>query len=114
LAGSLLGLALGDALGFVVEARPPEEARDYVSRWLRLGRAGERSHPEFPFGQYSDDTQLARELLLSTRGGGGWTPARFGGRVAALVKSGRARGAGPGTRAAGLRLLGGARRALPR
>ena len=30
LTGCLLGQALGDALGFVVEARPPAEAREYV------------------------------------------------------------------------------------
>ena len=64
LEGTLLGLALGDALGFVVEAEPPETAREYVATVLRAGRAGERHHARFPFGQYSDDTQLARELLL--------------------------------------------------
>lgn len=56
LVGSLLGQALGDALGFVVEAQPPEVARDYVHNWLRTGRAAERSAPHFPFGQYTDDT----------------------------------------------------------
>ena len=65
LAGSILGQALGDALGFVVEAQSPEVARVYVEGWLRTGRAGEWPHPQFPFGQYSDDTQLARELLWS-------------------------------------------------
>ena len=60
LAGLLLGQALGDALGFVVEAEPPDVAAAYVEQWLRTGRAGERSNPRYPFGQYSDDTQLAR------------------------------------------------------
>ncbi len=108
LAGSLLGLALGDALGFVVEARPPGIAREYVSRWLRAGRAGEREHPSYPFGQYSDDTQLARELLLSVRDVGAWDPSAFAARLAALVYTGRDVGAGPGTRSAGLRVLLGA------
>ncbi|MBA2458114.1 MAG: ADP-ribosylglycohydrolase family protein [Gemmatimonadales bacterium] len=108
LAGCLLGLALGDALGFVVEAQPPAVARGYVSGWLRTGRAGEREHPDYQFGQYSDDTQLARELLLSVRDAGGWDPARFGERVGALILSGRDVGAGPGTRSAGLRILLGA------
>lgn len=108
LTGCLLGLALGDALGFVVEAQPPEIAREYVDGWVRTGRAGERSHPGFPFGQYSDDTQLARELLLSVRERGGWDPASFAARVAALVRSGGDVGAGPGTRSAGMRILLGA------
>jgi ADP-ribosylglycohydrolase len=108
LAGALLGLALGDALGFVVEAHPPGVARDYVATCLRARRGGERGHPDFPFGQYSDDTQLARELLLSVRDAAGWDPARFASRVGALVFSGRDVGAGPGTRSAGLRVMLGA------
>ena len=105
LAGSILGQALGDALGFVVEAQPPEVAQIYVDGWLRSGRAGEWAHPQFPFGQYSDDTQLARELLRSFEDAGGWDPAAFALRLAALFRDGRDVGAGRGTRSAALRLL---------
>jgi ADP-ribosylglycohydrolase len=108
LTGCLLGQALGDALGFVVEARPPEVAREYVRDCLLAGLAGERAHPEFPFGQYSDDTQLARELLVSFADAGLWSPQAFARRVAALFGEGRAVGAGPGTRSAAMRLLTGA------
>ncbi len=73
LAGALLGLAVGDALGFVVEAEPPDVAAAYAGQ-LAPGRIPERSHGAFPLGQYSDDTQLARELLLSVREAGGWSP----------------------------------------
>ena len=105
LTGAILGQALGDALGFVVEAQPPEVAREYTDRFLRAGRAGERSHPEFPFGQYSDDTQLARELLRSFREQAGWDPAAFAIRVSDLFRDRRDVGAGRGTRSAALRLL---------
>jgi ADP-ribosylglycohydrolase len=105
--GCLLGLALGDALGFVVEAQPSDVARAYVETELRRGRAGLRGHPGFPFGQYSDDTQLARELLLSVREAGRVDPGRFGRRLAALFTEGRDIGAGPGTRGAALRLAAG-------
>ncbi|MEP6689248.1 MAG: ADP-ribosylglycohydrolase family protein [Gemmatimonadales bacterium] len=105
--GSLLGLALGDALGFVVEAAPPETASAYVDDWLLAGRAGERGAPHFPFGQYSDDTQLARALLLGVCDAGGWDPAAFARRVAELFREGRDVGAGPGTRAAAQRLIDG-------
>jgi ADP-ribosylglycohydrolase len=108
LTGCLLGQALGDALGFVVEARPPAVAGEYVERYLLAGRAGELAHPDFPFGQYSDDTQLARELLVSYADAGGWSPEAYAGRLAALFAEGRDVGAGPGTRAAAMRLLGGA------
>jgi ADP-ribosylglycohydrolase len=108
LAGCLLGQALGDALGFVVEARPPQVAREYVEDYLLAGRAGQLAHPEFPFGQYSDDTQLARELVLSFAEAGGWSPPAFASRVAALFAEGRDVGAGPSTRAAAARLEAGA------
>lgn len=105
LAGSILGQALGDALGFVVEAQPPQVAREYVAGWLRTGRASHRSHPQYPFGQYSDDTQLARELLVSFLDQGGWDPADYAHRVAELFRERRDVGAGRGTREAALRLL---------
>jgi ADP-ribosylglycohydrolase len=105
LAGSILGQALGDALGFVVEAQAPEIARVYVEGWLRGGRAGEWPHPQFPFGQYSDDTQLARELLRSFRDARGWQPSVFAERLAELFRERRDVGAGRGTRSAALRLL---------
>jgi ADP-ribosylglycohydrolase len=105
LAGSILGQALGDALGFVVEAQAPEVAQVYVEGWLRAGRAGEWPHPQFPFGQYSDDTQLARELLRSFLEAGGWQPSVYAGRLAELFRERRDVGAGRGTRSAALRLL---------
>lgn len=107
LTGCLLGQALGDALGFVVEAEPPEIAGAYVEDCLRPGHAGGRSHPDFAFGQYSDDTQLARELLRSVSATKGWDPADFARRIGALFEGGRAVGAGPGTRSAAERLLAG-------
>jgi ADP-ribosylglycohydrolase len=108
LTGALLGQALGDALGFVVEAQPAQVAEAYVRDWLRAGRAGERAHPDYPFGQYSDDTQLVRALLLSVRDAGRWSADAFARRVAELFGSSADVGAGPGTRSAALRLLAGA------
>jgi ADP-ribosylglycohydrolase len=107
LAGAILGQALGDALGFVVEAQAPEVALDYVTHCLRTGRAGERCHQDFPFGQYSDDTQLARELIGSFVDCGRWHPEAFARRLAELFRDRRDVGAGEGTRSAAQRLLGG-------
>jgi ADP-ribosylglycohydrolase len=107
LTGCILGQALGDALGFVVESEPPDVAAEYVDQCLRAGRAGDRAHPHFPFGQYTDDTQLARELLRAFRERGGWDPATFAARLAELFGAARDVGAGRGTRAAAFRLLEG-------
>jgi ADP-ribosylglycohydrolase len=106
-AGSLLGLALGDALGFVVEAAAAEIAFAYARDELSTPGGRTRTHPDFPFGQYSDDTQLARALLLGLRDAGGWEPSAFAGRVVELFASGRAVGAGPGSRGAAERLSAG-------
>jgi ADP-ribosylglycohydrolase len=105
MAGLVLGQALGDALGRLVEARPPDEAAAYVREWLEGAGPPGRLHPDF--GQYSDDTQLTRELLESVRDAGGWSPQAFAIRVGALFAAGLDVGAGPGTRAAALRLHAG-------
>jgi ADP-ribosylglycohydrolase len=107
LTASILGQAIGDALGFVVEAEPPDAARAYVDDWLSTGRAGERSHPTIPFGQDTDDTQLARELLRSFHQARGWDPAVYAGLIAELFRDQREVGAGRGTHSAALRLLEG-------
>jgi ADP-ribosylglycohydrolase len=102
--GSFLGLCLGDALGAPVEAAPLDVARLYVDQELRAGRAGHRGRGEFPFGQVTDDSQLARELLISIAERGDADPPHFASRVAELVAGNRLIGAGPGTIATGKRL----------
>jgi ADP-ribosylglycohydrolase len=108
LAGSFLGLALGDAIGSVVEARPAEDAERYVAEYLNGGRAGERGFAEFPFGQYSDDTQLTRELLISLAERGRLDPEDYAGRIAALVREDRLIRGGRATTGAARRILAGA------
>jgi poly(ADP-ribose) glycohydrolase ARH3 len=107
-AGSLLGLALGDALGFAVEGVHRDAAAAYADDLRRLGEAAVRDPRGFRFGQYSDDTQLARELVASlVDGGGHWRPDLFAGRVGELFRRGADVGAGPGTRTAALRVAAG-------
>ncbi len=106
-AGSLLGQCLGDALGFVVEGYPAAECRRYVEGYLRAGRAGELGRAPFGFGQYTDDSQLARELLISYVERGAFEPADFARRVAAIFIEERIVGRGRTTEAAALRLARG-------
>ena len=106
-AGSLIGQALGDALGFVVEGHPPARCRRYVDEVLKAGRAGEGGRAPFAFGQYTDDTQLARELIESYVACKGFDPADYARRIAAIFAEGRIVGRGRTTEAAALRLAQG-------
>ena len=103
----MLGLAVGDAVGAVVESLPPEAARSYVEEVLRPGRIPARGRESFPFGQVTDDTQLARELLLSIGEDGVLDPNEFAERLLTLVASGELVGGGPATVTAAQRLAQG-------
>lgn len=105
--GSLIGQCLGDALGFVVEGHSAEDCRRYVDDWLRGGRAGAIGRAPFAFGQYTDDSQFARELMQSYRACGGFEPAHYAEAVAAIFTEGRIVGRGRSTEAAALRLAAG-------
>jgi ADP-ribosylglycohydrolase len=105
--GCVVGQALGDALGFVVEGQPPTFCRRYVEE--RLG--GESvigvGRGPFPLGQYSDDTQLARELMQSYATRGRFDPEDYAGRIAAIFSEGRIVGRGRATEEAAARLARG-------
>ncbi len=70
--GCFIGHAVGDALGFIVEGYPRSVCINYVNTIILPKRDPIMKRlPQFTFGQYSDDTQLVRELLLTvmqTRG----------------------------------------------
>lgn len=105
--GSLIGQCLGDALGFVVEGYPAAQCAEYVESYLRAGRAGEIGRGGFRFGQYTDDSQLARELMASYLDRGGFDPADYARRIAALFSEERIVGRGRTTEAAALKLMAG-------
>lgn len=105
-AGSLLGLAIGDAVGAAVEGLPAVEARRYVEVELRRGLAQGRARPPHPFGQYTDDTIMARELVACATGDG-VDLDRFAARLAGLAAHGEILGIGPGSMAALRRVAAG-------
>lgn len=100
-----MGQALGDALGFVVEGRPPEVCREYVDDVL--GRDGGSGRSRVSFGQYSDDTQLARELMQSYTAQGRFDPEDYARRIRAIFAEGRIVGRGRSTEEAANRLIRG-------
>lgn len=92
LLGSVLWQALGDALGFLVEGRSAAEAAAFTRDVVRTGHVlrfgltaswSDASKPRYlpldgsagpvtyAFGQYTDDTQCMRELLISIVATGG-------------------------------------------
>lgn len=103
--GCLVGQALGDALGFVVEGRPPEICQEYVDDVL--GRDGGLGRVRVSFGQYSDDTQLARELLQSYVARRRFDPEDYARRICAIFSEGRIVGRGRSTEEAANRLAHG-------
>src|SRR5262249_53888011 len=106
-AGCLVGQALGDALGFIVEGHPPSECAAYVERALRPRRLLGLSRGRFPLGQYSDDSQLARELARSFVDRRHFDPADYAARVAALFVEDRIVGRGRATQEAAYRIARG-------
>ncbi len=102
--GCLIGQCLGDALGFVVEGQPPEVCREYVEEALSEGQPGARHRGRYAFGQYSDDSQLARELMQSYVTCERIDPEDYARRIAAIFSEDRIVGRGRATEEAAVRL----------
>ncbi len=105
--GSLIGQCLGDALGFAVEGFSPEACKRYVEDVLKTERVGEFGHFPYPFGQYSDDSQLARELLLSYVACKKFNPSDYADRIKTLFAERKVVGWGQATRDAAIKLIRG-------
>lgn len=106
--GCVVGQCLGDALGFPVEGYPTEACVSYVEQ-LR-GRGADQplaGRGGFPFGQYTDDSQLARELMVSYAALGRFDPADYAARIRAIFAENRIVGRGMATDAAARRLMAG-------
>lgn len=106
--GCLVGQCLGDALGFPVEGSPPEICAAYIEE-LRAGHfeswPGVRSN--YACGQYTDDSQLARELMLSYAEAGRFDAADYAARIGSIFAENRIVGRGIATDAAARRLIAG-------
>ena len=105
--GCLIGQCLGDALGFIVEGEAPSVCAAYVEMTLKRGRAHEGRRGPYPFGQYSDDSQLARELMQSYVARRAFDAADYAARIAAIFTEERIVGKGRATEEAALRLAAG-------
>jgi ADP-ribosylglycohydrolase len=99
--GCILGKAVGDAVGAPVEFKGPKESQQYIEDHIRPlkfeGVVREYEGP-WPFGQYTDDTQLARELVLSLIDCGGcFNPYNYAQRLVEIHTAGKMVGSGKAT-----------------
>jgi ADP-ribosylglycohydrolase len=86
---------------------PAENCREYVDMELKAGDVTQYQAGPFRFGQYTDDTQLAREFLQSYVEHGRFDPEDYARRIAAIFREGRIVGRGRATELAAMRLMDG-------
>lgn len=105
--GFIVGQCLGDALGFLVEGDSPQECARYAHDVVRAARLPRRSGHGPAFGQYSDGSQMARELMESYVVCAGFDADDYARRIAALFTEDRIIGRGHATEKAAVRLAAG-------
>jgi ADP-ribosylglycohydrolase len=93
-AGCLIGQCLGDALGFPVEMASAAVCARYLDETLLAERLAAPSRGPFTAGQYTDDSQLARELMISLVACRGFDPSDYASRLAQLFITGQVVGGG--------------------
>src|SRR5262245_20848737 len=106
-AGALVGMAIGESLGFLVRGESPKYCADFAHTTLADDDPPWLERDGFAFGQYAIDTQLARELAIAMIAVRGFDPATFAMRVGDLFADQAAVGAGKATTRAGRRLAAG-------
>ena len=106
--GCLVGQCLGDALGFPVEGFPVDMCAPYVERLRTCGaKQAFAASVDSPFGQYTDDSQLARELMVSYAAVTRFDPADYAARIQSIFEWDRIVGRGMATDNAARRLIAG-------
>lgn len=94
-------------MGSPVEGYPRSVCQQYVSETLRTSRPREDDRRVLSFGQYTDDSQLARELLASYVACGKFDPQDYAKRIALIFAEGRIVRPGRATSEAARRLISG-------
>jgi ADP-ribosylglycohydrolase len=105
--GCLIGQCLGDALGRPAEGYGSEECTKYiikiVSRWLEDEKLMEEQFE----GQYTDDSQLARELMQSFVECEKFDPENYARRIGDIFAENRIVGRGLATNKAAINIIKG-------
>lgn len=90
-----------------MEGSPRSGCQQYVNKNLKAGPLKDYDRYLHSFGQYTDDSQLARELLESYVASGHFDPRDFAKRIAAIFAEGRIVRPGRTTSGAAQRLIKG-------
>lgn len=109
--GCILGLAVGDAVGAPVEKASISDTRKYIEERVKpknFEGVVRSAFEELPFGHYTDDTQLARELMISLVDcEGKFDPVDYANRIRVMFEDDLMVGSGGTTRRAAKRLIDG-------
>lgn len=85
--GCLIGCAVGDSVGLVVEGYDRDICIQYVNEIVEKQMISTYHRNGWTFGQYSDDTQLTREMFISvTQNKGKMDPMVYALRIARLFQ----------------------------
>jgi ADP-ribosylglycohydrolase len=105
--GCLIGQAVGDALGYYVEGNSSKICSEYINNIFsgKISNIENRLPPQF--GQYTDDTQLARELIQSFVDCQVFDPEDYARRIASIFAEKRIVGFGHATSKAAEKLIAG-------
>lgn len=98
LLGCMVGKCVGDALGFIVEGHGPQTCEKFTKEFVHTMQIPTWTRIQsLTFGQYSDDSQLARELLnCFVKDNGSLKASRYGEHIASLFIPGNYRIVGYG------------------
>lgn len=86
--GCFMGQCLGDALGHPVEGFSSDECLDYLHQQVKPLWYVSDAELRYPFGQYTDDSQMARELLASLSEFPDYNPDDYVARLRPLFENG--------------------------
>lgn len=85
--GCIIGQCTGDALGRPVETQKREQTAEYSAKYVRSKQPPVGVIDRYPFGQYTDDSQLAREFLVSiVHNNGRFVPQDYAERIAGMFQ----------------------------
>jgi ADP-ribosylglycohydrolase len=105
--GCLIGQCLGDAFGAPVEGMPRVACSHFIDSYMQAWYREDEDVVPIYVGQYTDDSQLAREFMQSYADCGCFDPADYARHIADIFRENRIVGRGIATDRAAAKLIEG-------